>query len=67
MKDFEKDTIATTEEYSQELKNGTKVKLQISIEVTNYEKDVLPKILNFIAVCSREFYLSVGNEISSKP
>jgi len=47
-------------EYEETLANGTKIKVKISIQVENYNKDDLQNVISDFAADSRNFYFELG-------
>ncbi|MBS5632051.1 MAG: hypothetical protein KHX45_24765 [Clostridiales bacterium] len=47
-------------------KNGSEVKIEIAVEIENLDCNDMQEILHEYALRTRNFYLSMGNEINSK-
>lgn len=44
-------------EYSEKLPNGTEIKIKISVEINNYNRNDYRDMFGSFAACSRDFYL----------
>lgn len=53
--------------FVQTLTSGTDVKIEMSINVSNYTTNDFRELLSFIATSSREFYLTVAQKLNNKP
>lgn len=74
MDELKKETAAGTtvlkdeaNEFTQQLKHGTKLKILFAIEVKNYSTKDIREILSFISSSARNFYLIIAEKINSKP
>ena len=55
------------EQYQSEFKNGSKIKINISIEFSSFNKNDLFEILQYFAQCSHNFYLMIAKKVNNKP
>lgn len=56
-----------TKKYCESFQHGTVIKLNFSIEVSDFSIKDLQKLLSCVAVSARQFYLSVGRKLSNTP
>ncbi len=52
--------------YEFQTENGSKGEVKIETKITDLKKENLEEILHEFAVCSRQFYLSLGRKIAGK-
>ena len=61
-----KDTINHSQKYEFQLEKGTSVEVKIEAKIKRLNKANLEEILHEFAICTHNFYLSLGKEISIK-
>ncbi len=59
--------VPVQEQYQNAFKNGSKIKINISIEFSNVNKNDFFEILQYFAQCSRKFYLLIAEKFNNKP
>ena len=53
------------EQFQNEFKNGSKIKISISIEFSSLHKNDFYEILQYFAQCSRNFYLMIAKKVNN--
>lgn len=59
--------VPVQEQYQNSFKNGSKIKINISIELSSVNKNDIFEILQYFAQSSRNFYLMIAKKLNNKP
>lgn len=59
--------VPVQEQFQKVFKNGSKIKIKVSLESSCVNKNDILEILHYFAQCSRNFYLLLAKKLNNKP
>ncbi|NFE73348.1 hypothetical protein FDC27_14980 [Clostridium botulinum] len=55
--------VPVQEQFNKNFENGSKIELEFSLKLHQFNKNDLLKILTYFAQCSHKFYLSIAKKL----